>query len=68
MRIGRPLCRCRAQGAAVGNWKPLRTVWVCTCGHPVEDHGADPVWPCLCCDCDAFCENLTDPLFDLGGS
>lgn len=49
-------------------WTPLRPVWVCTCGHPVEDHAEDPDWPCLACDCDAFVENLTDPLFDLGGS
>ena len=50
------------------NWAPIRQQWVCTCGHAVEDHAEDPVWPCLCCGCEAFEENLTEPLFDLGGS
>ena len=48
------------------NWAPIRQQWVCTCGHAVEDHAEDPVWPCRCCDCDAFTENLTDP-FDFEG-
>lgn len=50
------------------DWTPMRNQWVCTCGHSVEDHNGEPVWPCLCCDCEAFEENLTEPLFDLGGS
>ena len=40
------------------DWTPMRNQWVCTCGHSVEDHNGEPVWPCLCCDCDAFEENL----------
>lgn len=45
---------------------PYREPLMCTCGHPVEDHGMEPDLPCLLCgSCGQFCENMTIPIWDI---